>query len=153
MKLMFPLKAVLFLLMLMLSTGTSRAQQTKTLTGRIITEDLEPLPLVNIYALDQTLVGATNLEGYFTIHVAIGTDKLLFKSVGVEGTTVQLREDCRDLEVIIMTDGTYDFMSRRRVNRKRYRRFKALPKMHQQAYKRGIFKAPASCGTGLFTPY
>ena len=40
---------------------------------------------------------------------------------------------------------SYDFMSLRRAERKRKKRYKKLPEIHKQALEKGIFKADCAC--------
>jgi len=143
--------AFLTLLTVVLSLGSARAQPTKTLTGRILSDRLEKLPRANIYARDTTVIGTTDWEGYFKIDLPVNTNTLLFAFVGMEWTTVNLSGECSNLEVILLYASSYDFMSVRRLNRKRFKRFKHLPQLHQQAYEKGLFTSHAPCAFPIFT--
>jgi hypothetical protein len=145
------LNAFLTLLAVVLSLGTAHAQPTKTLTGRLLSDQLEGLPRADIYAPDTTVVGTTDMEGYFKVDVPVTTNTLLFRFVGMEETAIRLSGECSNLEVIGMLASTYDFMSVRRVNRKRFKRFKHLPQKHQEAYEKGLFKSRAPCASPIFT--
>ncbi len=147
------LNAFLTLLAVILFLGTARAQPTKTLTGRILSEELEVVPMASIYARDTTVIGKTDMDGYFKIDVPINTDTLLFGSVGMEQTTVNLSGECSTIEVILLYSSTYDFMSVRRMNRKVFKRFKRLPQIHQEAYEKGLFKSHAPCASPIFTKW
>jgi hypothetical protein len=85
------LNAFLTLLAVVLSLGTARAQPTKPLTGRLLSEQLEGIPMATIYAQDTTVIGTTDREGYFKLDVSVDTHTLLFAFVGMELTTVKLR--------------------------------------------------------------
>ncbi|MCC2545512.1 carboxypeptidase-like regulatory domain-containing protein [Hymenobacter sp. BT175] len=147
------LNAFLTILALVLSLGTAHAQPTKSLTGRVLSEELDAVPRANIYARDTTIIGTTDMEGYFKIDVPVNTNTLLFGTLGMELTTVKLSGECSTLEVILLYDFHYDFISVRRVNRKVFKRFKQLPKIHQQAYEKGLFKSPAPCAQPIFTKW
>lgn len=147
------LNAFLILLATVLSLGTARAQSTKTLTGRILSDRLEGVPKADICAQDTTVIGTTDMDGYFKIAVSVNTDTLLFRAVGMGWATVNLSGDCSNLEVILLYASTYDFMSVRRVNRQEFRRFKHLPHLHQQAYEKGLFKSRAPCAAPIFTKW
>jgi hypothetical protein len=150
---MYHLNAFLTLLAVFLTLGTARAQPTKTLTGRVLSEGLEAVPMANIYARDTTVIGTTDMEGYFKLDVPLTTNTLLFGFIGMEWTTVNLSGACSTLEVILLYDFTYDFISVRRVNRKILKRFKRLPQIHQQAYEKGLFKSPVPCAQPIFTKW
>lgn len=147
------LNTFLILLAVFLSLGVARAQSTKTLTGRILSESMEEVPGASVYARDTTRIGTADMQGYFKIDVPLDTNTLLFGSVGMEWTTVSLSAECSTLEVILLYDSTYDFMSVRRVNRKLFKRFKHLPQLHQQAQEKGLFKSSVPCASPIFTKW
>ncbi len=147
------LNAFLTFLAVVFSLGTTRAQPTKTLTGRILSDHLEGVPRANIFAQDTTVIGTTDMEGYFKIDVPVNTNTLLFASIGMEWTRVNLSADCSTLEVLLLYAATYDFMSVRRVNRQEFKRFKHLPQLYQKAYEKGFFKSRAPCAFPIFTKW
>jgi hypothetical protein len=83
--------------------------QTRTISGRIISEDLEELPVVSIHQIDTALIGKTDINGRFSIEIPSDTDSLILTFIGFEWTTIQLQADCDTLEVIMMYDVIYDF--------------------------------------------
>jgi hypothetical protein len=143
----FTLLAVVF------SLGTAHAQHTQTLTGRILGDDLKGVPMADIRTRDTTVIGKTDLDGYFKLDVPVNTNTLLFTAIGMEWTTVNLSGACSSLEVILLYASTYDFMSVRRVNRQEFKRFKNLPQLYQQAYEKGLFKSRAPCASPIFTKW
>jgi len=143
----------LTLLAVVLSLGTARAQPTKSLTGRLLGDDLEGVPMAQICTRDKTVIGRTDREGYFKLDVPVNTHTLLFTAIGMELTSVNLSEECSTLEVILLHASSYDFMSVRRVNRQEFKRFKHLPQLHQQAYEKGLFKSRAPCASPIFTKW
>lgn len=144
---------VLLALLVVLSFGTAHAQPTKTLTGRILDNRLEGLPAADICAQDTTVIGTTDREGYFQIDVPIDTYTLLVSYVGMEWAAVSLSAACSNLEIILLYASSYDFMSVRRVNRQRFSRFKHLPRLHQEAYEKGLFKSRIPCAFPIFTKW
>lgn len=147
------LNALLTLWVVVFSLGTARAQPTKTLTGRVLGERLEEIPKADICAQDTTVIGTTDMDGYFKINVPVNTKRLIFRWVGMELTTVNLSGDCSNLEVILLYTSSYDFMSVRRVNRQEFKRFKRLPQLYQEAYEKGLFKSRAPCAYPIFTKW
>lgn len=147
------LNAFLSFLAVVLSLGTAHAQPTKALTGRLLDDRLESVPRANICARDTSVIGTTDMDGYFKIDVPVNTNTLIFTYVGMELTTVNLSADCSNLEVILLLASTSDFMSVRRVNRQEFKRFKHLPQLHQQAYEKGLFKSRAPCASPTFTKW
>ena len=45
----------------------------------------------------------------------------------------------------MMLSGTYDFMTLKKVDRLRMKRFKKLPKLHKEAFAKRIFKTDKAC--------
>ena len=64
------------------------------------------------------------------VEVPANTRKLLVAAIGFEGIWVELDDLCNDLEIIIMLEVIYDFIPLKKINRKRFRRFKMLPELH-----------------------
>jgi hypothetical protein len=52
-----------------------------------------------------------------------------------------------------MYDVIYDFMSARKIDRLRRKRFEKLPVIHQQAYEKGFFKTKTPCYNQAFNSY
>lgn len=132
-----------------LSTG-----QTRTITGKVIDEfEMTTVPQVRVLNRDTVQLGTTDINGNFKIELPAGTDQLLFSFIGFEWTIVHVPNNCDNLEIIMMLDGTYDFMTIRTVNRKRYKRFRKLNDRHQEAFEKGILKSNAPCVTYIFNKY
>ncbi len=126
--------------------------QTRTITGKVIEEfEMTAIPLVNIQNCDTVQIGTTDMNGNFRIELPAGTDQLLFSFIGFELTTVQVPTNCDNLEIIMMLASSYDFMTMKTVNRKRYKRFKKLNERHQEAFEKGVFKSGKPCVTYIFS--
>ena len=127
--------------------------QTKTIKGRVIAEDLETMPGVSIMIKDTVEVGKTDMNGYFQIDIPISEKKILFWFVGLEPTTIELVDKCAKTEVVMMYIYTYDFITLKRAERKRKKRYKKLPEIHRQAFEKGIFKTDKACYIRNFEPF
>lgn len=127
--------------------------QTRTIVGRVYTEDLETLPGVWIQISDTLRIGETDIEGRFKIKISHDTDKLIFRAVGMEATTLQIDNSCDTIEVLMMYHGTYDFISPKKIDRLRLRRFKKLPKLHLQLYEKGDFSTKTTCYSQIFESF
>ena len=114
--------------------------QTKTIKGRVISEDFEILPQVSIVINDAVEVGRTDLNGFFQIVIPVSEKIVSFVFVGLETTTIELLDKCDKIEVVMMYIYTYDFMTLKRAERKREKRYKKLPDIHKQAFEKGIFE-------------
>jgi hypothetical protein len=119
--------------------------QTRTIVGRVLSEDVETLPGVRIQILDTVLISETDIEGRFKIKISQDTNKLILRAVGMEPTTIQTNNACDSIEIVMMYDGTYDFISPQKIDRLRLKRFKKLPDLHLQAYTKGLFSTKTEC--------
>ncbi len=126
--------------------------QTRTIIGRVISEDLEALPEVNIQNSDTLLLGKTDIDGRFIINIPPNTDKILFSWIGMEWTKIKLQDDCDTIEVVMMYDAIYDFMSSNKIDRLRRKRFDELLNLHSSAVKKGHFAKNTICYDREFKP-
>ena len=127
------------------------SQETKVIKGRILSEDLEPLPGATIYNMDSTALDTTDLNGYFSLEVDTSTREFLLNFIAMEWTTVRIERECKNLEMFVMLYVIYDWMPRNRINRKRRKRFKELPKRHLDAYNKGLFTTQSPCVSYIYS--
>jgi len=104
---------VIFIATLLLF-DTTLCGQTRLIQGRVISQDLEPLPDVHIQNKDTVLFGKTDINGRFKIEIPQQTQTLILSWIGFERTNIELKSDCDTLEIIMLYAGTYDFMSPKR---------------------------------------
>ncbi|WP_157493551.1 hypothetical protein [Draconibacterium sediminis] len=126
--------------------------QTRSIYGRVISEYLEPLPGVYIENSDNVLLGETDMHGQFRISIPQETDSLLFRFVGMEWTDIRLKKDCDTVEVVMIYDGTYNFMSFKKIDRIRKKRFDELLNIHSDALDKGLFTTKTICYEREFEP-
>jgi hypothetical protein len=127
--------------------------QNKTIKGRVIDDDLRTLPFVFIMINDTVKVGKTDLDGFFQVEIPVSEKKILLGSLGLDPAPIYLADGCDEVEVVMMLSGTNDFMSLRKVDRLRMKRFKQLPELHKEAFEKGIFKTDKACYTQEFIPH
>jgi hypothetical protein len=145
-------KLLTICIVLSLST-CSLYSQIKTIKGRVIDDYFETLPYVSIMINDTVKVGITDLNGYFQIDIPISEKKLYFGSVGIDPATIEFTDKCDEIEVVMILSSTYDFITLKRVDRLRMKRFRMLPEMHKEAFEIGIFKTDKACYTQEFIPH
>jgi hypothetical protein len=145
------IKTILIIAVLFLSL--SLKGQNRTIIGRVISEDLEPLIMLDIKNSDTVLLGKTDMDGRFKISIPQGIDRLLFSYLGMERTEIKLKKDCDTVEVVMIYAGTYDFMTLRKVDRLRKKRFDNLPNLHSDAVKNGLFENNNICYERVFEEY
>ncbi len=119
--------------------------QTKTIKGMVISENFEILPQVSIMINDTVEVGRTDANGFFLIDIPISEKKITFVFVGLETTNLELIDKCDRIEVVMMYIYIYDFMTLKRAERKREKRYKRLSEIHKQAFERSLFETEYAC--------
>jgi len=144
----------LVILFIVLSVSIcSLYSQNKTIKGRVITEDFETAPGMLIIINDTVKVGRTDLNGFFQIDIPVSVKKILIWSLGLDQATIELEDKCDEVEVVMLFDVTYDFITLKKVDRLRMKRFKKLPELHKEAFEKGIFKTDKACYNREFEPY
>jgi len=140
-------------LMLITMVVTNVYSQGRTIQGRVI-DDLymEPVPFVSFRINDTIEVGKSSIEGFFQISIP-DTISIIQLIAIAEPAIIHINEFCNDIDIVMLTMGYYDFISLKKVDRLLMKRFKQLPKLHKQAYEKGIFKTEQPCYTREFIPY
>lgn len=139
------MKKLLILFIVISISMCSLYSQTKTIKGKVISEYFEILPAVSIMINDTVEVGRTDINGFFQIDIPISEKKILFVFVGMEPTAIDLVDTCDKIEVVMMADYIYDFITLKRAERKRKKRYKKLPEIHKQAFEESIFETEYAC--------
>src|SRR5512145_2899623 len=89
------------LILIILFVDLNLNGQTRTIVGRLISEDFEPLPGLDIRNSDSVLLGKTDMDGRFKFSIPQETDSLKFRYIGMEWTDIRLNKDCDTIEVIL----------------------------------------------------
>lgn len=127
--------------------------QNKTIKGRIVDEQLEFLPMVSIFNNLNVEVGKADMNGFFEIVIPVSENKLLFRFTGMEPSNIELTDNCEEVEIIMISSGTYDFITLRKADRLRKKKFKKLQKLHKMAFEQGVFRTDKACYIQEFIPY
>jgi hypothetical protein len=148
---------ILFLAFLNLCFG----QGTNLIEGRILDENLQAMPGVQIFIKDQ-LIGQTDLDGYYSVKINSDIKTLTYRFLGMAETPVKLTANCNSVEIIMRDDGliciNYSPSASRkykRLEKKKFKnlvkeKFENLEKLHDMAYKQGLFKTQKVCGKIIF---
>jgi hypothetical protein len=145
-------KIVIVFIILFVST-CSLYSQNRTIKGRVVYNKFDILIGVLITIDDTVKVGETDIDGFFQIEIPVSRKEISFAFVGLDQATIGLVDRCDEVEVVMMLSGTYDFMTLKKADRLRMRRFKKLPELHEKAFEKGIFKTDKACFTQEFIPY
>lgn len=146
------MKKLVIIFIVLSVSNCSLYSQNLTIKGRVISNQFETMPGVSIMINDTVEVGRTDLNGFFHISISDSVKKILFGSVGLEPTPIEFVDKCDEVEVVMLLRGTYDFMTLKKVDRLRMKRFKKLPALHKEAFAKGLFKTDKACYTQEFIP-
>ena len=141
-------------ILIVFSSVNSIYSKNRVIQGKIIyDENLEPILGAWIIVNDSIKVGETGRDGCFQFETKIPVNKLSFRYVGMEDADLRLTDNCNYIELIMVGDSTYDFMSFRKINKIRRKLYKNLPRLHKDAYEKGIFQSPDVCYIQEFSEY
>jgi hypothetical protein len=147
------MKTRLIILFFTFFIQSSFGQTAITISGKVIDESFVDLPGVLII-VDGKQLATTDFDGKFQIEINKDIRKLDFQYISMESLTVTLKENCNNLELVLIYDsGCYLGASIKKVNRIRKRRFDNRSKLHKIAFEKGIFSSEFFCGEMQFKPY
>lgn len=146
------MRLISILILVFAITCPSIDAQNRHINGRIIIEDYETLPGASIMDSDTNLLGTTDMEGRFSLEIPPETDTLQISFIAMEWKTIAISTNCDTIDIIVMYDAIYDFMTASKIDRLRLKRFKKLPEIHKTAYEKGLFTTQQPCYTQSFTP-
>lgn len=139
-----------FIIFLTFIWATSVFGQTRTLTGKVVNQDLQPFYGVKFFNTDTTLLATSDTNGHFILTISSNAKSLLVAAIGMEWKSLELFDNCINVEVILLTSSTYDFMTAGKIDRIRKKEFDKLPALHKTAFEKGIFKTKQPCYVDKF---
>lgn len=121
------------------------AGQTKMISGKVISEDLEILPSISITLTNGSLLGRTDTNGIFKIEIPTGTDKLCFSGFGFKEARIKLKPECQQADVIMLYRILYDYISNSKRERLEKRRYRKLSQLYNKAFTKKLFSNRLPC--------
>lgn len=144
------LKRITILLSIFFFFNSFAYCQSRMITGKIIDKNFLPIYGAIIFTSDTTLLGITDSLGNFSINLPISNNFLRIAAVGLEWKLIHLEKECNQIEAILLNNATYDFRTLQKVDRLRKKEFKKLPKLHANAFTKGIFSTSKPCYDDIF---
>jgi len=148
------------ILLFLISINFTGIYGQRNIKGKIIDEDLE-VTYARIFEFNSAEqfgfdfnnpLGESDFNGFFEITIPNETKRLVFAFIGYEFANVELSDSCNYIEIILLYRGTYDFMSSRKIDKDRKKRFDNLSKLHLTAIERGLFTNETMCYSREFEP-
>lgn len=125
----------------------------RNVKGRIIDDGLEGIIGAQIIDKNNNIgIGQANSEGYFDIVIPNGINKLGFMQLGYEIANIEIADSCNCIEIILLPDFHYDFLSSRKIDKLRKKEFDKLRQLHLDAFRKGIFTKETTCYSRKFEP-
>ena len=116
--------------------ATNHALGQEKSSGRVLDQQLIPIPGVKIYNKDTIELASTDYDGHFKLKGSF--NRLIIGGLGYEWTTISDIGNCYDIEIILPEGGTYDYRSHRKIDRIRKRYYENIPLVHEKAYEAGF---------------
>ena len=98
-----------------------------------------------IFGNDSIRLGTANDNGKFKLSVAENIRTISIGWVGMYPEKIVLTDNCEFLEVILLPDVIYDFVTLKKEERLRKKDRKVLPDLYKKAYEQGIFENEEPC--------
>ncbi len=136
------LKIAVFVFLLVSQIGFG---QERIITIKVRDEDFTALPGVMVKSNSKE-IGMTDLNGNFQFKLTPEINYLEFVFLGLEAEKVMIKENCNNIELIMLNEATYCFVSLKAAERKIKRnRKRKIPKLYNEAYESGVFTNTQSC--------
>ncbi len=142
MKTIFQLKiGIVILFVFHISIG-----QERIITGQVLGQDLVELPGVFIMTSNSKIIDTTDFNGRFRLKYMPEIKKIKFVSLMIQSEEIVVLENCNHIEIILLNEWIYDFVSLKAAKRKRKRdRKRILPKLYAEAFEKGLFDKENPC--------
>ena len=120
--------------------------QERIITGKVIGQDLSEFPGVVIMTSDLKAIDTTDFNGNFEFNYSTDIQKIKLIFPMTQEEEIEITENCNRIEIILLEEWIYDYVSLKRAERKKERdRKRTLPELYAEAYEKGIFKDKKSC--------
>jgi hypothetical protein len=115
--------------------------QNQVFNGKVIDQELIPLPAIQIKDEKGVLLGETDFDGRFQINLPTDTNKISFQGIDYQTEVITIPKDCSFIQLIVLNYWLFDFVSLKRAKKKLLKaRKKELPLLYDEAFKKGIFE-------------
>lgn len=115
--------------------------QNQVLNGKVIGQDLTPLPAIQIKDERGIIMGESDFDGHFQINLSTYTNKISFQGIGFQTEVITIPKDCSFFQLILLYDWIFDFVSLKKAKKKLLKaREKELPLLYYEANRKGVFE-------------
>ncbi len=118
--------------------------QTKTVSGRVMDEHLEPLPGAIIQTLDTLYQVRADENGYYSMELPNIIKNLRVINIAMETETFKLGDNCV-FNIILLDDMIVEFETEKDHLRSYKKRRKGRKKIYQKAIRKGVLSPNKPC--------
>ncbi|MBC2844893.1 carboxypeptidase-like regulatory domain-containing protein [Winogradskyella flava] len=118
--------------------------QTKTVSGQVLNEHLEPLSKVFIHTLDMQFKTTSDENGNYSITLPKDTKVLKIQCIGQESETIKVLNHCI-LNIILLDDIIAEFETKEEHLKDYIKRNKEIGKKYKRAIEKGLFGENKPC--------
>jgi hypothetical protein len=129
--------------------------QGKILTGKVIgsefrtKKDNTPYDFWELYGAKifwkDSLITTADEKGKFRIEITKEIDSIRIAWIGMYPDKLRIPDNCEYIEVILLPDVIYDFVTVRKKERLRKKDRAILPELYKKAFEQGIFTQEEPC--------
>jgi hypothetical protein len=131
------------------------AAQNRTISGKVIGSEFRTkrdktpyefwvIPGAKIFSKD-SLLGVTNEKGEFKIEISEKVNEISIGWFGMYPDKIHISGNCDYLEVLLLPDVIYDFVTLKKEERLRKKDRAILPLLYEKAFEQGIFGMKVPC--------
>src|SRR5437899_1910318 len=96
------MQRLLILIATLLVLTFDTTSQIRIIIGKVVDEDLNPIPQVYIQTSDTTLLSRHDTNGQFRISIPVDTKSLIIRDVGFESASINLTDSCTQLDIVLL---------------------------------------------------
>lgn len=145
----------LILALILIGIASNLIGQTRSISGKVIGSEFRTkkdnapyefwdIPEAKIFWRD-SLIGSTDNKGQFRIELAKTIDAIRIGWIGMYPETIQITDNCDYLEVILLPEVIYDYVTQKKEERLRKKDRAILPELYRKAFETGIFRQEEPC--------
>ncbi|MGC3946386.1 MAG: hypothetical protein QM762_18010 [Chryseolinea sp.] len=145
----------LLIILFLVGLASDLFGQVKLLTGKVIgaefrtRKDKTPYEFWDLHGAKifwkDSLITTTDEKGNFRIELTQEIDSIRVAWIGMYPDKIRIAENCEYIEVILLPDVIYDFVTVGKEERLRKKDRAILPELYKTAYEKGIFKQEEPC--------
>jgi hypothetical protein len=102
-------------------------------------------PGAKIFYNDSLSLGTTEEDGEFRLELPEGTHEIVVRAVGMYPDKIRITGNCEYLEVILLPDAIYDFVTIQKEEKLRRKDRAILPELYRKAFEQGLFRQAEPC--------